>query len=123
MLKSARHYHQSGIYSHLMCDIGSCITNVSAHFAHHANMFVAVQQRILLFFARFSAMGSFVCFKACIGQHDNQPFRVFVIHRDRDVLFSDKTRKFGWGERLRSRTLSFDTRCDGFGHRDCEVVG
>lgn len=41
-LKSARHYNVSGIYSHLMCDVGSCVAYVTTHFPHDANMFIAV---------------------------------------------------------------------------------
>lgn len=80
--------------THLMSDVRSCIADVSIHLPHDADMLVAVEQRVLfvLDHATTTAVRGFVGFETRIGEHDNQPLRVFVTGCDDRVLFGDELR-------------------------------
>jgi hypothetical protein len=84
-----------------MGDIRSSIANVSIHLSHDTNMFVAVEQRILFLsqhtITARSSMGSLVSLEAGIGEHNNQPFGVFVSGWYWCVLFSHQLRESRWG--------------------------
>lgn len=80
----------------LVRDVWTCFTNVAAHLAHNANVFITVQQRVFLVFsACATTMGGFVGFEARIGENDNESLGVLVGGRYGDVLFGDESRKFG----------------------------
>ena len=81
-----------------MCDIGSCITNVSIRLSHDTDMLVTVEQGVLVVLdAIASTVCRLVCLEAGIRQHDDQPLAVFIATRDRHVLFSDQLREArGW---------------------------
>lgn len=63
-LCAQRSGHES---SHLMRNIRSRVTNVAVHLPHDANVFIAIQQAVLLVLhAIAAAVGSLVCLEACI---------------------------------------------------------
>lgn len=54
-----------------MSDIRPGLTDIPVHLAHHTNMLVTVQQRVLLVTTRATATGSTVGLQAGIGENDN----------------------------------------------------
>lgn len=82
-----------------MSDVRSCITNVSVHLPHDANMLVAVEERVLLVpdHATSTAVGSFVGLETCIGEHNNQPLSIFVVGSNGSMLLCNELRQFWWG--------------------------
>lgn len=90
-----------GVHSHLMSNIRSGVTDVAAHLAHDANMFIAVQQRVLVLLAAgLGAVGCAVGFQAGIGQDHNQSLGIFITGCNGHMLFGDQARQFGRGEGL-----------------------
>lgn len=85
-----------------MRDIRTGLTDIPVHLAHHTNMLVAVQQRVLLIPTRTStpAMGSPVGLQAGIGQDDNQALGVLVMGVNGDMLLRDQLGQLGRRARL-----------------------
>jgi len=77
-----------------MRDVWSSVTDISTHFSHDSNVFIAVQKRILFILdTSSSAVDGLVRLQARIGQDDDQALGVFVIRGNRHVLLCDKLRK------------------------------
>jgi len=79
----------------LVGDIRTRLADVTIHLAHDPNVFIAVEERILLFTAATAAMRRTVRFQAGVRQYDDEAFGAPVVRGDRDVLFSDKLGEFG----------------------------
>ena len=90
--------------SNLMGNIGSSVANIAIHLAHYANMFVAVEKRILLVTRAWSPsrMRCFVGLKTGIGQYHDHPRSILVGRRDRNMLLSYQIWEFWRWERLGS---------------------
>jgi hypothetical protein len=89
------------ILSYLMCNIGSSVTDISIHLAHDADVFVGIEQRVLVVFhAIATAVCSLVCLKTCVGQNDNETLGVFISRRDWCHLLGDEVRQCRWRQRL-----------------------
>lgn len=84
----------------LMGDVGSGVTNVAAHLAHDSDVFIAVEERIFLFFAAWlsAAVGCSVGLETGIGQDDNQSSGVLVARGDGHVLLGNQSGEFRWGK-------------------------
>jgi hypothetical protein len=71
--------------------VGTSVTDIAIHLAHDADVFVAVEQRVLVILhAIATAMRSLVRLKAGIGQDDDQTLGVFVRCCDGCLLLGDK---------------------------------
>jgi len=82
--------------TNLMRNVRSSITNVSVHLPHHANMLIAVQQRILVILhAIATIMHSLVRLKASVRQYDYKSLRVVVTTQNDMMLLSDQLREAG----------------------------
>ena len=79
-----------------MGNIGSRVTDVAVHFSHHTNMLIAVEEGVFLISCAGSptTMRRFVSLKTGIGQDHDQALAVFIGRWDRDMLLSNKVRKF-----------------------------
>lgn len=75
-----------------MGDIGSSLADVSTHLPHDTNVLIAVEKRVLRF-AVATTMRRLVRFQTGIGEHDNQPFCVFVMGGNRRMLFRHELRE------------------------------
>lgn len=81
----------SGVKSQdLVRDVGARVADVSIHLAHHTDVLIAVEERVLVLAVDASAAGAtmrgLVSLEAGIGQDHNEPLRVLVGGRNRDVL-------------------------------------
>lgn len=92
------------VVSNLVSDIWSSITYVAVHFAHDSNMFVAVEQGVLLLalnaIAAGAAVRGLVCLETGIGKDNDESLRVLVGRGNRRLLFSDQLGKSRGRERL-----------------------
>lgn len=62
-----------------MRDIRTGIADIAVHLAHDANVFIAVEKRILVIFhAITAAVGRLVGLKAGVGQHDDKSLSVLI---------------------------------------------
>lgn len=86
-----------------MGDVWPGVADVSIHFSHDANVLIAVEKRVFLVsdYAAPTAVGGLVCFQAGMRQYHDQSLAVFIIGSNRNMLFSDQLREFGWRTRLR----------------------
>lgn len=68
------------VATNLVGDVGSGIADVTIHLAHNTDMFITVQERVLLISRAGSAtsMGSFVGLEAGVGEDDNHALGIFV---------------------------------------------
>lgn len=77
-----------------MCDVGSRFADVAIHFAHDANVLVAVQERVLLFALDAHMAGTgvrrLVGLEAGMGEDNNEAPRVLVCGGNWDMLFGDE---------------------------------
>lgn len=73
-----------------MSNVGSGVANISIHLAHHSDVFVAVEERVLVLPVGTrttpAAVRSFVGFEAGIRQNNNEPLRILVGRRNRCIL-------------------------------------
>lgn len=88
--------------ANLMRDIRSRVADIPIHLAHHTNMLVAVQQRVLLLplsaHAARAAVGCLVGLEAGIAQDDNESLGVLVGWRNGVVLLGHQLRQRRRGE-------------------------
>lgn len=92
----------------LVGNIRPSITDVAIHLAHDANMFITIEQRVLLLplgTRSVASIGGFVGFEASIGENNNQSFSIFVGGGDWDMLFCDEFWQVRRWERLGSWSL------------------
>lgn len=75
-----------GKLKYLVGDVWSRIANVASHLAHDTDVFVAVEQRVLVIAARARTRGCTVRLETGIREHDNQPLGVLVGVWDWGVL-------------------------------------
>ena len=73
-----------------MCDIWSCITDVTVHLAHDTDVLVTVQQAVLVIFHAIAPVGSFVCLQAGVRQDYDETLAVFVGGWDGMCLLGDE---------------------------------
>lgn len=82
-----------------MCNVRPRLADVPVHFAHDANMLVAVQKRILLLaldtHVASACVGGLIRLEAGVGQDNNQPPCVPIVGGDWDVLLRNELRKLG----------------------------
>ena len=91
------------MYSHLMRDVRSSVTDVATHLAHDTNVFIAVQERVLLLLsARFAAVCGTVGFERGIRQYHDESLSVLVRRSNWHMLLGDESRKFGGRKGLSS---------------------
>lgn len=85
-----------------MSNVRSGVTDVATHLAHDANVFIAVQQRVLVLLAAGlgPAVGCAVGFQAGVGQDHNQSLGIFITGCNGHMLFGHQARQFGRGEGL-----------------------
>lgn len=78
-----------------MCDIGSGITDIAIHLAHHTNVLIAVEKGVFLVACTGPAttMRRLVSLETSIGEDNDESLGVFVGGRDRNVLFSYELRE------------------------------
>lgn len=94
---------QTGSVSNLVSDIGASVTDVSVHLTHNTNVFIAVEERVLLLALRTHAAGAvrgLVGLEAGIGEHHDEPLGVLVGRRDGHVLLCDELGEGRRRERL-----------------------
>ena len=88
---------QTGSVSNLVGDIRASVTDVSVHLPHDANVFIAVEERVLFLSlhaqAARAAMGRLVCLEAGIGEHNNESLGVLVGRWDGHVLLCNELRE------------------------------
>ncbi len=94
-----------GRTTHLMRNVGSRVADVTVHLAHDTDVFVTVEERVLVLAlhahaASTAAMGGLVGLEARIGEHDDKPLGVLVAGSDGDVLFGDELGEGGRRKRL-----------------------
>lgn len=106
-------------HTHLVCNVGSCFADVSAHFAHHTDVVVTVEEVVFVFAAAGGSARPVRCLVSLecrIAEDDDQSLRVLVTAGDRDMLLSDELGQIGRRERLRSwlsrRHVSLQRRCE-----------
>lgn len=96
----------AGQQSYLVRNVGPRIANVTVHLAHDANVFVAVQQRVLFLLAArrgtgparsgdTAAAGYLERLEAGVGEDDNQPLGALVCRGEGRVLHWYQGRE-GW---------------------------
>lgn len=78
-----------------MRNVGSRVANVTVHLPHDTDVFVAVEQRVLVLplhahTAAATAVRGLVRFEAGIGEYDDEPRCVLVTRRNGNVLFGNK---------------------------------
>ena len=93
--------------AYLVRDVRPRVADVAVHLAHDADVLVAVEQGVLVLGAGAMVAGGpavdrAVGFEARVRQHHDQPLRVLVRGRDRDVLLGDELGELGRREGLRS---------------------
>lgn len=93
---SARRAEAEVMHPNLVRYIGACLADVSVHLSHDANVFIAVQKRVLLVshHAIASTVRSLVGLEAGIGQDDDQALSIFVSRRNGNMLLCNQLREF-----------------------------
>jgi hypothetical protein len=84
--------------SNLVSDIWSGIADIAIHLPHDANMFVRIEETILLLSLSTWSIATetgLVGLETGIGEDNDQALRVFIGGRDRNVLLSRQLRE-GW---------------------------
>jgi hypothetical protein len=81
--------------AHLVGDIRARLADVPVHLPHDPDVFIAVEERILLFTSTAAAMRRTVRFQASVRQYDDEAFSALIIGGDWDVLFGDELGEFG----------------------------
>lgn len=86
------------MHPNLVGNVRTCVADVSVHFPHDTDVFVAVQQRVFFIpdHTVATAVRSFVGFEAGVGKDDDEPLSVFVCGSDGNMLLSDQLGKFWW---------------------------
>lgn len=76
------------MHPNLVGNVWPCVTDVSIHLSHDADVFIAVQERVLFvsYHAIASTMRGFIRFEAGIGQDDDHALGVFVGRSDGNTL-------------------------------------
>lgn len=95
--------------THLMGDVRPRLADVATHFAHDANVVVAVEKVVLVLprsRASSCAVRRLVSLEGGIAQHHNEPLAVLVVGGDRRVLLRDKLGQLGRRHRLGSCRLN-----------------
>lgn len=79
------------MYPNLVGNVRTSVADVSVHFPHDTNVFVAVQERVFFISDHTvaTAMRSFVGFEAGVGKDYDEPLGVFVCGSDGDMLLGD----------------------------------
>lgn len=74
------------------------LADVPVHLAHHTNVLVAVQQRVLLLaldtHVPSAGVGGLVGFETGVREDDDQALRVLISRDDRDMLLGHQLRQF-----------------------------
>ena len=71
--------------------------DVSAHLAHDTNMFIAVEERVFLFFrALLSTVSSSISFEASVREDHNEPLCALVCGWYGNMLLGDQAWKYWW---------------------------
>lgn len=81
--------------THLVCNVGSRITDVAVHLAHNSDMLVAVQKGILLLALHShtvstASMGSLVGLETGIGEDNDKPWAILIAVSNWNMLLCDK---------------------------------
>jgi len=86
-----------------MRDVWTSIADIAVHLAHHTDMLVTVEQRVLVVLGAITptnSMRRLVGLEACIGQDYDQALGVLVTAGNRYVLLGDQLREAGRRQRL-----------------------
>jgi hypothetical protein len=89
----------SVLSAYLVGNIRTSLADITIHLAHDTNVFVAVQQRILLILRPSTARGP-VGLQAGIGENDNQALSIPIVRGDGNSLLRNQLRQLGRGARL-----------------------